>query len=196
MSYRKILERLVISGRKWVPVSRLGLEEDRLLSFADYVRRESGGMLEVLYDREPEKGETYAMVAMRIKSTSGGEIRRSLGIDNVALSFLLYLLFEEIKGNVYVPAEDIVHALVEKGIGEEGLSARKLVSKLEDIGLISSHQDEESGFIFVRSTALLRRLVDVDKMASALKELTGDDAVGALKKIFGRDEGETPNTEN
>ncbi len=196
MSYRKVLEKLVISGRRWVPVSRLGLEEDNLLSFAAYVRRESGGMLEVLYDREPKKGETYAMVVMRIKSTSDGEIRRSLGIDSVALSFLLYLLFEEIKGNVYVPAEDIVHALREKGVVEGELSAKKMVSKLEDIGLISSHHDEESGFIFVRSTALLRRLVDVDKMVPALKEITGDDAIGALKKVLGRDEGETPNTEN
>ena len=195
MSYRKIMEKMAISSRKWLSIDRLGLEQNETVEFAEFVRKESGGLFEVLYDRNPETGEIYAMIVMRMKSVPEGDIRRMLGIDRFTMAFLLYVLFEEIQGHTYVPAEDIIHMLKERGISKENLMLKKFIAKLEDYGLIQV-RDDDTDFIFIRPTALLRRLIDTSKVAANMKDVWQNATEEDVKKIIGRDDNEAPITEN
>ncbi len=194
MSYRKIMEKLMLSSRKWVSIDRLGLEEGEMIDFSEFVRRQSGGLIEVLYDRHPETGDVYAMLVMRMKSVPEGDIRRMLGIDRFTLAFLLYVLFEEIQGHTYVSAEDVIHMLSEKGIVKDNLSLKKFIAKLEDYGLIHTKYDEETGFIFVRPTALLRRLVDTSKVANSMRDVWQGASEESVRRLIGRDNSETEET--
>ncbi len=192
MSYRRIMEKLVLSRKKWVEIDKLGLEEDEKLEFAEFVRRESGGLLEVLYDKEPESSKSYVMLVMRMKGISEGEIRRSLGIDKYTLAFLLFLLFEEIQGKIYVSAEDIAHMLERKGIKKDNISVSKLVYRLYERGLIHIKEDRErEEFLMIRPTSLLRRIIDTAKVFDDISDTWPNISKQTLDEVIRRDNGET-----
>jgi hypothetical protein len=117
-----------------------------------------------------------------------------LGIDRFTLAFLLYVLFEEIQGHTYVSAEDVVHMLSEKGIVKDNLSLKKFIAKLEDYGLLHTKYDEETGFVFVRPTTLLRRLIDTSKVATSMKDVWRGVSNESVRHLIGRDDSETEDT--
>ena len=119
---------------------------------------------------------------MKLKSISEGVIRKHLGIDRFTLAFLWYLLVEEMKGQSYVAAQDIVHMLKTRGIVKENLSIKKFVSRLEEKGFIRLRYDNDTDFIWVRPTEYLRQVVDMIALNVNLdKDILSEDNVSHSK---------------
>jgi len=156
-----IMEKILVSPRKWISIKEIGIDKDGIHKFSEFVREESGGLLDVLYDVDDETGEIFIMLVMKLKSISEGVIRKHLGIDRFTLAFLWYLLVEEMKGQSYVAAQDIVHMLKTRGIVKENLSIKKIVSRLEEKGFVRVRTDNDTDFIWVRPTEYLRQVVDM-----------------------------------
>lgn len=168
MHYRVIMERLLVSSRKWMSIKEIGIDKDDIYKFSEFVREESGGLLDVLYDIDVETGEIFIMLVMKLKSISEGVIRKHLGLDRFTLAFLWYILVEEMKGQFYVAAQDILHMLKTRGIVKEKLSIKKFISRLEEKGFIKVRSDDDTDFIWVRPTEYLRQVVDMSLLKGTL----------------------------
>ena len=170
MHYRMIMEKLLVSPRKWISSKEIGIDKDDIHKFSEFVREESGGLLDVLYDVDDETGEIFIMLVMRLKSISEGVIRKHLGIDRFTLAFLWYLLVEEMKGQSYIAAQDIVHMLKKRGIVKEKLSIKKFIYRLEEKGFVRVRSDNDTDFIWVRPTEYLRQVVDMPVLNGSLND--------------------------
>ena len=168
MHYRMVMEKLLVSPRKWISIKEIGIDKDDIYKFSEFVREESGGLLDVLYDIDVETGEIFIMLVMKIKSISEGVIRKHLGLDKFTLAFLWYILVEEMKGQSYVAAQDIVHMLKSRGIVKEKLSIKKFINRLEEKGFIRVRSDNDTDFIWVRPTEYLRQVVDMSVLKGTL----------------------------
>jgi len=163
-----VMEKLLVSPRKWISIKEIGIDKDDIYKFSEFVREESGGLLDVLYDIDVETGEIFIMLVMKIKSVSEGVIRKHLGLDKFTLAFLWYILVEEMKGQSYVAAQDIVHMLKSRGIVKEKLSIKKFINRLEEKGFIRVRSDNDTDFIWVRPTEYLRQVVDMSVLKGTL----------------------------
>ena len=168
MHYRMVMEKLIVSPRKWISIKEIGIDKDDIYKFSEFVREERGGLLDVLYDIDVETGEIFIMLVMKIKSVSEGVIRKHLGLDKFTLAFLWYILVEEMKGQSYVAAQDIVHMLKSRGIVKEKLSIKKFINRLEEKGFIRVRSDNDTDFIWVRPTEYLRQVVDMSVLKGTL----------------------------
>lgn len=172
--YDKALALLMARGN-WMHLSRLGFAEEDLHSFREYVVSRSGGLLDVLWDRQ------QVMVVAKIGRLSPAEVRRILGLRDIDALMLAVIVLYELKGEVvYIP--DFLFFLKKNGIN----ASRSSIERLAQMGLVFVEED------MVRTTPYAKRILSADSLKRIFSELGWDVPVDIL--VAGGEGDETEET--